>query len=166
MSGNLEQYLSDLERGLDKTMVAVNKELTLRHRVKRSWSMRQCSRFLNVSYQYLTKFAASSNDFPAGTRVGRERVFTLNDLMHMRALLASNAKRPYDYLVLEKTEFAPARDFIRQSKRRNRKIIVCRSFCAISEPSLRNACRCYGCRSSEHYNALFCWRRRPSKYAE
>lgn len=102
MSGNLEQFLNDLARGLDKTMVAVNKELTLRHRVKRSWSMRQCSRFLNVSYQYLTKFAASSNDFPAGKHVGRERVFTLDDLMHMRALLASNAKRPYDYLAWRK----------------------------------------------------------------
>lgn len=102
MSGNLEQFLNDLARGLDKTMVAVNKELTLRHRVQRSWSMRQCARFLNLSYQYLTKFAAGNEDFPAGTRVGRERVFTLDDLMHMRALLASAGKRPYDYLAWRK----------------------------------------------------------------
>lgn len=102
MSGNLEQFLNDLSRGLDKTMVAVNKELTLRHRIQRSWSMRQCARFLNVSYQYLTKFAAGNDDFPAGTHVGRERVFTLDDLMHMRVLLASVAKRPYDYLAWRK----------------------------------------------------------------
>ena len=38
-------------------MVAVNKELTLRQRIKRTWSMRQCARFLNVSIQYLTRFA-------------------------------------------------------------------------------------------------------------
>ena len=75
MSGNLEQFLTDLSRGLERTMVAVNKELTLRQRIKRTWSMRQCSRFLNVSIQYLTKFANANEDFPAGEYVGRERVF-------------------------------------------------------------------------------------------
>ena len=54
MSGSLEQFLTDLSRGLERTMVAVNKELTLRQRIKRTWSMRQCARFLNVSIQYLT----------------------------------------------------------------------------------------------------------------
>ena len=98
MSGSLEQFLTDLSRGLERTMVAVNKELTLRQRIKRTWSMRQCARFMNVSIQYLTKFANSSDDFPAGEYVGRERVFTLSELMHMRALLAASAKRPYDYL--------------------------------------------------------------------
>lgn len=102
MSGNLEQFLNDLARGLDKTMVAVNKELTLRHRIQRSWSMRQCARFLNVSYQYLTKFAAGTDGFPAGNYVGRERVFTLEELMHMRVLLAAVSNRPYDYLAWRK----------------------------------------------------------------
>jgi chromosome partitioning protein len=88
MSGTLEQFLNDLSRGLEKTMVSVNKDLTIRNRIKRSWSMRQCARFLNVSIQYLTKFARESADFPAGEYVGRERVFTLVDLMHIRALLA------------------------------------------------------------------------------
>ncbi|WP_231582154.1 ParA family protein [Puniceibacterium sp. IMCC21224] len=98
MSGNLEQFLTNLSRGLERTMVAVNRELPHRQRIKRAWSMRQCARLLNVSIQYLTKFANSSHDFPAGEYVGRERVFTLAELMHMRALLAESAKRPYDYL--------------------------------------------------------------------
>jgi len=98
MSGSLEQFLNDLSRGLERTMVAVNKKLTLRNRIKRSWSMRQCARFLDVSYQYLTKFANSHEDFPTGNYVGRERVFTLIELMHMRALLAASAKKPFDYL--------------------------------------------------------------------
>lgn len=102
MSGNLEQFLNELSRGLERTMVAVNKELTLRNRIQRSWSMRQCARFLNVSYQYLTKFANGSADFPKGSYVGRERVFTLPELMHIRALLAANAKKPYDYLAWRK----------------------------------------------------------------
>jgi chromosome partitioning protein len=104
MSGNLEQFLADLSRGLERTMVAVNKELTLRHRIQRTWSMRQCARFLNVSIQYLTKFANANDDFPAGEYVGRERVFTLDALMHMRALLAGSAKRPYDYLAWRKPD--------------------------------------------------------------
>ena len=98
MSGTLEQFLADLARGLDKTLVSVNKDLTIRDRIKRSWSMRQCASFLNVSIQYLTKFAREHANFPAGEYVGRERVFTLHDLMHIRALLAASAKRPYDYL--------------------------------------------------------------------
>ena len=102
MSGSLEQFLTDLSRGLERTMVAVNKELTIRHRIRRTWSMRQCARFLNVSIQYLTKFANASDDFPAGEYVGRERVFTLRELMRMRALLAASAKRPYDYLFWRK----------------------------------------------------------------
>ena len=104
MSGNLEQFLTDLSRGLERTMVAVNKELTLRHRIQRTWSMRQCARFLNVSIQYLTKFANANDDFPAGEYVGRERVFTLDALMHMRALLAGSARRPYDYLAWRKPD--------------------------------------------------------------
>ena len=102
MSGNLEQFLQELSRGLDKTMVSVNKELTMRDRIKRSWSMRQCARFLNVSHQHLTKLAKDHEDFPAGQYVGRERVFTLKELMHIRALLAGTGKRPYEYLAWRK----------------------------------------------------------------
>ncbi|WP_206057409.1 AAA family ATPase [Nitratireductor sp. XY-223] len=104
MSGNLEQFLTELSRGLDKTMVAVNKEVTLRQRIHRSWSMRQCARFLNVGVPYLNKFAKQSEDFPTGQYVGRERVFTIDELMHMRALLAGTAKRPYDYLAWRKPD--------------------------------------------------------------
>lgn len=102
MSGNLEQFLTELSRGLEKTMVSVNKEMTLRTRIQRTWSMRQCARFLNVSGIYLNKFAKQSPDFPEGKYVGRERVFTVRELMHMRALLAGNAKKPYDYLAWRK----------------------------------------------------------------
>lgn len=102
MSGNLEQFLTELSRGLEKTMVSVNKEMTLRNRVQRSWSMRQCAGFLNVGVPYLNKFAKQQADFPAGKYVGRERVFTIKELMHMRALLAGSAKKPYDYLAWRK----------------------------------------------------------------
>lgn len=76
----------------------------MRDRIKRSWSMRQCARFLNVSHQHLTKFAREHEDFPSGKYVGRERVFTLNELMHIRALMAASAKRPYEYLAWRKPD--------------------------------------------------------------
>lgn len=104
MSGNLEQFLTELSRGLDKTMVSVNKEMTLRSRIQRKWSMKQCAGFLNVGVPYLNKFAKQNDDFPAGEYKGRERVFTINELMHMRALLAASAKRPYDYLAWRKPD--------------------------------------------------------------
>lgn len=104
MSGNLEQFLTELSRGLDKAMVSVNKEMTLRTRIQRTWSMRQCARFLNVGVPYLNKFAKQNDDFPSGEYVGRERVFTVSELMQMRALLAGNAKRPYDYLAWRKPD--------------------------------------------------------------
>lgn len=104
MSGNLEQFLTDLSRGLDKTMVSVNKEMTLRSRIQRKWSMKQCAGFLNVGVPYLNKFSKQNEDFPAGEYKGRERVFTIYELMHMRALLAASAKRPYDYLAWRKPD--------------------------------------------------------------
>ena len=102
MSGSIEQFLQELERGLGRTMVSVNKELTLRDRIKRSWSMRQCARFLDISHQHLTKFAKDNDDFPAGKHVGRERVFTLSELLHIRALMAASAKRPDHFLAWRK----------------------------------------------------------------
>lgn len=115
MSGTLEQFLNDLARGLDKTMVSVNKDLTLRSRIKRKWSMKQCARFLNVSIPYMTKFAKATAGFPEGEYVGRERVFTLEDLMRMRALLAAAAKKPKEYLVWrEKDEPLPVISFASQ----------------------------------------------------
>ena len=104
MSGYHAQFMTELYRGIDKNMVTVNKEMTLRTRIQRTWSMRQCARFLNVSVIYLQKFAKQSDDFPEGEYVGRERVFTIAELMHMRALLAANAKRPYDYLAWRKPD--------------------------------------------------------------
>ncbi len=104
MGGSIEQFLQELERGLGRTMVSVNKELTMRERIKRSWSMRQCARFLNISHQHLTKFAKDNEDFPAGKHVGRERVFTLTELMHIRALMAASAKRPEHFLAWRKPD--------------------------------------------------------------
>lgn len=96
--GRLEQYLTDLSRGLERARLTANQDVLLKARPRRSYSMRQCARFLNVSYQYLTKFAAATPGFPDGTHQGRERVFTTAELMTIRVLMAASAKRPSDYL--------------------------------------------------------------------
>jgi len=89
----LEQYLTDLSRGLERARLTANQDLLLKARPTRSYSMRQCARFLNVSYQYLTKFAAQTNGFPPG----QTKVNT-HELMQIRVLMAAHAKRPRDYL--------------------------------------------------------------------
>lgn len=106
MSGNLEQFLTEFSRGLDRTMMASNEDLSLRNGIQKTWSMRQCARFLNVGVPYLNKFAKSNPSFPKGNYMGRERVFTISELMNMRVLFASTAKRPYCYLAWRKPEEA------------------------------------------------------------
>ena len=96
--GRLEQYLTDLSRGLERARLTANQDLLLKARPTRRYSMRQCARYLNVSYQYLTKFAAQTQGFPPGETKGRERVFNTHELMQIRILMASHAKRPRDYL--------------------------------------------------------------------
>jgi len=96
--GRLEQYLTDLSRGLERARLTANQDLRLKQRPRRSYSMRHCARLLDVSYQYLTKFAAQSPGFPDGAHQGRERVFTAAELMRIRILMAAGAKRPGDYL--------------------------------------------------------------------
>ena len=97
--GALEAFLRRLDRGLDRALPAVNRRATLASRVRRTFSMRQCAELIGVSYPYLGKQAAALPGFPAGDHQGRERVFTLTELMHIRALLAASAKRPRDYLM-------------------------------------------------------------------
>jgi len=96
--GALESYLRQLDRGLDRALPAINRRATMASRVRRTFSMRRCADLIGVSYAYLTKAAGSVPGFPEGQHVGRERVFTLDEVMRIRALLAATAKRPRDML--------------------------------------------------------------------
>ena len=96
--GALETYLRRLDRGLDRALPAINRRATMASRVRRTFSMRRCADLIGVSYAYLTKAAAQMPGFPEGTHQGRERVFTLTELMHIRALLASVARQPREML--------------------------------------------------------------------
>jgi len=100
--GALESYLRRLDRGLDRALPAINRRATMASRVRRSFSMRRCADMIGVSYAYLTKAAAQMPGFPEGKHVGRERVFTLDELMRIRALLAASAKKPHEMLAWRK----------------------------------------------------------------
>lgn len=93
---SLFKFLERVLDGLQSTQTPTRSK-TMQSRVRKRYSLTQCSRFLNVGVQYLSSVAQDVL-FPKGEQNGRERVFTVDDLMTMRALLARNAKRPNDYL--------------------------------------------------------------------
>ena len=95
-AASLLTFLDEVLNGLEFTQIPTRVE-TMQSRVRKRFSLTQCARFLNVGLQYLSAVVRNPR-FPTGEQTGRERVFTVEDLMQMRVLLAHNAKRPYDYL--------------------------------------------------------------------
>lgn len=93
---NLLSFVGQVMDGLHATQIPTQIE-TIQSRVRKRYNLTQCAKFIGVGLQYLSSMAKDPN-FPEGEQVGRERVFTVNDLFRIRALLAKNAKRPYDYL--------------------------------------------------------------------
>lgn len=101
-AASLLTFLDEVLTGLESTQIPTRVE-TMQSRVRKRFSLTQCAKFLNVGIQYLSTVAQQSR-FPKGEQAGRERVFTVEDLMQMRVLLAHNAKRPYDYLQWRRPE--------------------------------------------------------------
>lgn len=95
-AARLLSFLDQVLGGLQSTQTPARSE-TMQTRVRKRYSLTQCAKFLNVGIQYLSS-VAQDDAFPEGEQTGRERVFTVEDLMLMRAILARSAKRPYDYL--------------------------------------------------------------------
>ncbi|GAD56429.1 nucleotide-binding protein [Limimaricola cinnabarinus] len=73
----------------------------MRSRVEKKFSMREVGDLLGLTKNYyesmLSKSAEEEPSFPAGVRDGRERHYTLDELMLIRAHLQSlpNRRRPY-----------------------------------------------------------------------
>ena len=101
-AASLLTFLDEVLTGLESTQIPTRVE-TMQSRVRKRFSLTQCAKFLNVGLQYLSTVAQQAR-FPKGEQAGRERVFTVEDLMQMRVLLAHNAKRPYDYLQWRRPE--------------------------------------------------------------
>ncbi|ETW11254.1 hypothetical protein ATO8_18160 [Roseivivax marinus] len=95
--------LIDFIDQLSVTMAGVQsklqRDLTMRTRVERRFSIRDIASFLPMDSQYLTKLIAKSAeedpDFPAGTKEGRERTFSPDEVMLMRGMLHNGGKRQF-----------------------------------------------------------------------
>ncbi|WP_299784264.1 ParA family protein [uncultured Roseobacter sp.] len=86
---------------MSRVMGAVNtklqRDLTLRTRVARRFSMVEIASLLAVDTTYLTRISNEEAMFPEGEKQGRERTFSPSEIMLIRAIIGSNkaAKRPY-----------------------------------------------------------------------
>ncbi|WP_299288204.1 ParA family protein [uncultured Tateyamaria sp.] len=86
---------------MTRVMGAVNtklqRDLTLRTRVARRFSMTEVAQLLAVDTTYLTRLTNDEPQFPEGERIGRERTFSPSEIMLIRALIGSNpgAKRDH-----------------------------------------------------------------------
>lgn len=95
--GQFEQFIRHMTRVMDSVNTKLQRDLTLRTRVARRFSMVEAAALIGVDVTYLTRLSSEEAAFPAGERIGRERTFSPSEVMLIRALIGSNpaAKRSY-----------------------------------------------------------------------
>ncbi|WP_298845253.1 AAA family ATPase [uncultured Roseobacter sp.] len=95
--GQFEQFIRNMSRVMGTVNTRLQRDLTLRTRVARRFSMVETAQLLAVDTTYLTRISAEDPAFPEGERRGRERTFSPSEVMLIRAIIGSNpaAKRPY-----------------------------------------------------------------------
>lgn len=95
--GNFEQFIRNMTRVMGAVNTKLQKDLTLRTRVARRFSMVEVAGLLGVDTTHLTRISGEDSAFPAGEKQGRERTFSPTEVMLIRAIIGSNpgAKRPY-----------------------------------------------------------------------
>lgn len=95
--GQFEQFIRNMGRVMGSVNTKLQRDLTLRTRVARRFSMVEVAAFLAVDTTYLTRLSKEDAAFPEGEKQGRERTFSPSEIMLIRALIGSNpaAKRPY-----------------------------------------------------------------------
>lgn len=95
--GNFEQFIRNLSRVMGTVNTKLQRDLTMRERVSRRFSMSEVAELLGVDTTHLSKLSTEEPDFPEGERSGRERTFSPDEIMTIRALFASRpgAKKSY-----------------------------------------------------------------------
>lgn len=95
--GQFEQFIRNMSRVMGAVNTKLQRDLTLRTRVARRFSMTEVASFLAVDTTYLTRISNEDASFPIGERSGRERTFSPSEIMLIRAIIGANpaAKRPY-----------------------------------------------------------------------
>ena len=97
--GQFEQFIRNLGRVMQQVNTKLQRDLTMRSRVSRRFSMTEVAEFLAVDATYLTRIDKDEPAFPEGERSGRERSFTPSEVMTIRGILASRpgARREHLY---------------------------------------------------------------------
>ncbi len=95
--GQFEQFIRNMSRVMGAVNTKLQRDLTLRTRVARRFSMVEIASLLAVDTTYLTRISNEEAMFPEGEKQGRERTFSPSEIMLIRAIIGSNkaAKRPY-----------------------------------------------------------------------
>jgi chromosome partitioning protein len=97
--GQFEQFIRNLGRVMQQVNTKLQRDLTMRSRVSRRFSMTEVAEFLAVDATYLTRINKDEPAFPDGERTGRERSFSPSEVMRIRGILASRpgARREHLY---------------------------------------------------------------------
>jgi chromosome partitioning protein len=96
--GQFEQFIRNMTRVMGAVNTKLQRDLTLRTRVAKRFSMTEVAQLLAVDTTYLTRLSADDPQFPAGERIGRERTFSPSEIMLIRALIGSNPGARRDHL--------------------------------------------------------------------
>lgn len=95
--GQFEQFIRNMSRVMGAVNTKLQRDLTLRTRVAKRFSMVEVAALLAVDTTHLTRISGEDPHFPVGEKNGRERTFSPSEIMLIRAIIGSNkaAKRPY-----------------------------------------------------------------------
>jgi chromosome partitioning protein len=97
----LHAFIEELSDAMTRVDNRLQRDLTMRSRVTKRFNIREAAKLLDLDSVYLTnmisKAAEEDPAFPSGTREGRERTFSPDELLQIRAYLHTkpSPKRPY-----------------------------------------------------------------------
>ncbi|WP_293449538.1 ParA family protein [Planktotalea sp.] len=88
--GNFEQFIRNMTRVMGSVNTKLQRDLTLRTRVARRFSMTEVAELLAVDVTYLARISNEEAEFPIGEKIGRERTFSPPEIMLIRSIIGSN----------------------------------------------------------------------------
>lgn len=96
--GQFEQFIRNLGRVMQIVNTKLQRDLTMRSRVSRRFSMIEVTEFLAADVTYLTGIGKDLPAFPEGERNGRERSFSPSEIKQIRGIMASRPSERREHL--------------------------------------------------------------------
>ena len=90
--GTLESFLRMSIRGMASMAAHDRRSHAIGSRIRKTFHKRQVAEMIGVGLSTLSRHEKESASWPGGAVVGRERVYTLEEIMTMRAILAASPK--------------------------------------------------------------------------